>query len=148
MKIIFVLLFLLAALSGCESLTKSLLKDPEVSVLDVKVTDIDMSDISLAITMSVVNPNAVPINLDRVSYELNVAGETVADGDFDEGVKVPANGRNNVTVPMKFKFKSVGNILSGIINRSFVKEYELKGTAQFGFFSVPFLKKGEVNLNK
>ena len=53
-----------------------------------------------------------------------------------------------VTVPLKFKFNSVGNLLSGLINRSLKKDYELTGSAKMGFFSIPFNKKGEVNLAK
>lgn len=146
MKLIIVILFTFG-LTGCESLTKSFLKDPEVNVVEVKVVNINMSDISFAVTLNVKNPNGLELSLGKVTYELNLSGETVTEGTFSEGFKVPAFGQNNVIVPLKFKFKSVGNILSGIINRSFTKEYELKGTAQLGIFSIPFSKKGKVNIN-
>lgn len=147
-NILLVTLFAVGILSGCESLTKSLLKNPEVTVMNVKVTDINLAEISLAVMMNIKNPNPVALHLNKVTYELNVAGENVTEGVLNEGLQVPASGQNDLTLPLKFKLNSVGNILQGLLQSSFTKEYELKGTVQLGIFSIPFSKKGEVNFSK
>lgn len=98
--------------------------------------------------MNVKNPNSVALSLDKVAYELNFSGEKVTEGVFSDGLNVPALGESSVTIPFNFKFNSIGNILTGIINKTLTKEYELKGHAKLGIFSVPFSKKGEVNLKK
>ncbi len=148
MKIVIILLMSVGFFSGCESLTKSLLKDPEVSVLNVGVTDFNFSEVTLAVLMNIKNPNPVPINLSKVDYELNVAGDMVTEGTLNEGIQVPATGENQLTLPLKFKFKSITNVLQGLLNASITKNYELKGSAQLGIFSIPFSKKGEVILKK
>lgn len=148
MKFIFFILLLVGMLSGCESLTKNFLKDPEVKIIDVKITDISLSEISVAVKLNVINPNGIPLNLDKVNYELNISGETVTEGTFTEGMQIPASGQNDLSIPLKFRLKSVGNILSGLMNRSFTKEYELKGNVQLGIFTLPFSKRGEINLNQ
>lgn len=135
-------------LTGCESLTKNFLKDPEVTVLNVDVTDITLSEISLAINMNVKNPNSIPLKLDSVSYQFNISGNTVTEGTMNEGLQIPAAGENTLRLPLKFKFSTVSGILQGLMQNSFTREYELKGSAQLGIFSIPFSKRGEVQLKK
>ena len=133
---------------GCSSLTENLLKDPEVNIVDFKLTGLSTTDVSMDLNLNVKNPNPIPLKLDAVTYALNFSGEKVTEGTFDKGISVPASGESQVTVPLKFKFNSVGNLLSGLINKSLSRQYELTGSAKLGMFSIPFEKKGEVNLNK
>ncbi len=142
------LVLICGLLIGCESLTKSFLKDPEVTVVGVDVTDITMSEISLSVNMNVKNPNSIPLRLDRVTYQFNISGDTVTEGTMTDGLQVPAGGENNLRLPLKFKFSTISGILQGLMQSSFTKEYELKGSAQLGIFSIPFSKRGEVQLKK
>ncbi len=134
--------------SSCAQLTKNLLKDPEVTVADFKLTGMTAQDVSVDVNLNVKNPNSIPLNLDEVTYALNFSGQQVTEGNFNKGIQIPASGEGKLTVPLKFKFNSVGNIISGLINRSLTKEYELTGSAKLGIFSIPFSKKGEINLTK
>ena len=134
--------------TSCAELTKSLIKDPEVKVVDFKLADLTQEGVAVVLNLNIKNPNPIPINLDSVNYSLLVSGEKVTEGVFDKGIQIPASGEGQLAVPLKFQFKSVGNLLSGLINRSFVKDYELTGSAKLGIFSIPFTKKGEINLNK
>ena len=143
-----VLLLTIGLLTSCESLTKSFLQDPEVTVLNVDVADITLSEISLNVNMNVRNPNSIPLKLDRITYQFNISGDTVTEGTMAEGLQVPALGENTLRLPLKFKFSTVSGILQGILKNSFTKEYELKGSAQLGIFSIPFSKRGEVQLKK
>ena len=133
---------------GCSSLTKDLLKDPEVKVIEFKVTNVTLEDVAIAVQMNIKNPNPIPLKLDSVTYALKFSGEQVTEGIFDQGISVPASGENNVTVPFKFKYSSVGNLITSLFNNTFTKEYELDGSAKLGIFSIPFNQKGEVKFNK
>ncbi|MGZ3725753.1 MAG: LEA type 2 family protein [Pseudobdellovibrio sp.] len=137
----------LGLLTACADLTKNLLKDPEVKVIGFKLASVSAQDMAVEVNLNVKNPNPIPINLDQVDYALSFSGEKVTEGTFDKGIQIPASGEGQLTVPLKFKFNSVGNILTGLINRSFTKDYELVGSAKLGIFSIPFTKKGEINLN-
>lgn len=154
LSILFFALAFIMALNffGCTSLTRSFLKDPELKVLAVKTTGVSASDISVDILVNIQNPNQIELNLDSMNYKLNVAGETVVDGLFNNGIVVPAEGQQNITIPVKFRFNSIGTILSGIMQKTLRKEYELSGQAQMGGFfkgvSIPFSQKGELNLTK
>ncbi len=138
----------LLVFSSCANLTGSLLKDPEVSITNFKLTDITAKSVSMDLILDVSNPNPIPLNLDSVNYALHLSGEKVSEGTMDQGVKIPALGKGQVTVPVTFAYNSVGSLLSGLMNHSFKKEYELTGSAKVGIFSIPFTKKGEVNLTK
>lgn len=135
-------------LSSCSSLTKDLLKDPEVKVTDFKVTNVTLEDVAISVQMNIKNPNPIPLKLDQVTYALKFSGEQVTEGVFDQGVNIPASGENSVTVPLKFKYSSVGNLISSLFKNTFTKEYELNGAAKLGIFSIPFNQKGEVKFNK
>ncbi len=144
-----VLIFVLAGInSGCSSLTKDLLKDPEVKVTDFQVTGVSLEDVSVNLLLNVKNPNPIPVKLDQVQYTLNFSGEKVTEGSLDKGLDIPASGENTVSMPLKFKYSSVGNIISSLLKNTFTKEYELNGTAKMGIFNVPFSKKGEVKFTK
>ena len=150
MRITLVITWLVVGLlnSGCAGLTQNLLKDPEVSILDFNLTGVSSEELSMDLNLNVKNPNPIPINLDKVTYALNFSGEQVTEGVFDKGISVPASGENKVTVPIKFKVNSIAHLMQGFINRSFTKDYELSGSAKLGIFSIPFSKKGEINLKK
>ena len=150
-KIVFSVLLLTAgwfSMSACSSLSKGLLKDPEVKVSDFKLVGIDSKGVHIDLGLNIKNPNALPLNLDEIEYALKVSGEQVTKGVFEKGISIPANGAGAVKVPLHFQFQSVGNLLSGIINRSFKKDYELNGTVKLGIFSIPFAQKGEIDINK
>ncbi|MEQ1723715.1 MAG: LEA type 2 family protein [Pseudobdellovibrio sp.] len=108
---IFLALTLSLLLSSCAYLTKDLLKDPEVNVIDFKVTNVTLEDVSVAVKMNIKNPNAIPLKLDEVSYALKFSGNDVTEGNFKDGVSIPASGQNDVTVPLKFKYSSVGSVI-------------------------------------
>lgn len=143
-----ILISVLLVTASCANLTKDLLKDPEVNIVDFKLTGITSQDVSMDLNLNVKNPNPIPLKLDSVTYALTFSGEQVTEGTFDKGLSVPATGESMVTVPLKFKFNSVGNLISGIFKNSLKKDYELTGSAKMGLFSIPFNKKGEVNLVK
>lgn len=148
MKSFFAVLTAVMMLTSCSSLTKEILKDPEVKVIDFKVTNVTLEDVAIAVQMNIKNPNPVPLKLDQVAYSLKFSGEKVTEGVFEDGVNVPAAGENNVTVPFKFKYSSLGNLVTSLFNNTFTREYEIDGSAKLGIFSVPFKQKGEVRFNK
>ena len=145
MKLAAVLLF--AVLSSCAYLTKDL-KDQEVAVTDFTVTDVSVEDVAIDLHLKVKNPNPVALKVDQISYALTFSGKSVTEGVFDKGVNIPASGENSILIPLRFKYGSLGNILSSLLKNTYTKDYELSGTAKIGIFSIPFRKKGEVNFNK
>jgi LEA14-like dessication related protein len=135
-------------LSGCASLTRDLLKDPEVKILDFSVANITAESVSVNVKLNVNNPNPIPLKLDQVGYNLKLSGQQVTEGTFDQGVDIPASGASDVVIPLTFKFNAVGSLIQSFLKKTITKEYEITGSAKLGLFSIPFNKKGEINLKK
>ena len=135
-------------ISSCAMLTQDLLKDPEVSIANFEMTNITLKDISINLKLNIKNPNPIPLNLGKVNYALNFSGKKVTEGVFDKGIDIPATGNGEVVIPLKFEYNAIGSLLDGFIKKTITKDYELNGTAQFGIFSIPFNKKGEIQLDK
>ncbi len=135
-------------LSGCANLTKDLLKDPEVKILDLVVSNISAESVTVNLKLNVNNPNPIPLKLGQVGYNLKLSGQQVTEGLFDQGIDIPASGANDVVIPLTFKYNAVESLVNSFLKKKMTKDYELSGTAKMGFFSVPFSKKGEINFKK
>lgn len=133
----------LLVLTACSSFTKNFLKDPEVSVLGIGLDSLEAEAAQIHLNLQIKNPNPLPLRLGQVSYNLIVDGEPATEGVFEDGVDVPAKGESSVTVPLKFKYSAVGNILDSLLKGTLQKNYELKGSARMGVFSIPFAQKGQ-----
>ncbi len=144
-----ILTIIAASALSCSTLTSyTALKDPEVEVSAVDVTSVSTKDIGLDLKLSISNPNGVAINLDKVTYALKFSGKDVTSGMIDQGIKIAANGQGDVVVPLKFQYNMIDSLITGFMKKTLAKDYELSGTAQLGILSIPFSKKGEVNITQ
>jgi LEA14-like dessication related protein len=143
-------LFLMIGITfiGCADLTKNLVKDPEIKILDLSVMQISGQEIDLNLKLNVNNPNPMELKIGKIAYGLNLSGKPVTEGIFDKGIAVPANGAHDVIVPLKFKYDAIGNLITSFLSKTLTKDYELKGTVDVGWFSIPFTQKGEIKLGK
>lgn len=143
---LFLVVFPFLALSSCTLLTKDLLKDPEVKIMNVAVENVGLKDILIHLKLNIKNPNGIAIKLTKINYALQFSGKKVTEGVFDKGFEVPANGESDVVVPLNFEYNALGGLIDGLMKKSLSKDYELNGAAQVGIFSIPFTKKGEIKL--
>jgi LEA14-like dessication related protein len=136
------------AFMSCADLTKNLAKDPEVKILDLSIVQFSGQEIDLNLKLNVNNPNPMELKIGKIAYGLSLSGKPVTEGVFDKGLAVPSNGSSDVIVPLKFKYDAVGSILTNLLNKTLTKDYELKGSVEVGWFSIPFTKKGEIQIGK
>lgn len=146
--LILCLSFLFSGLFSCSSLTEKLLKDPEVKVTDVIVTDISAKDLSLDLKLNINNPNLLSLKVGKIVYGFNLAGDTVTEGVYDKGIQIPSNGATDVVVPLKFKYNALQSLVSNLLNKKLTKDYVFKGTVDLGLISIPFEEKGQIELGK
>lgn len=146
----FKILFLTSVLffSGCAQLAKDLLKDPEVKISELTINNISAEQLTVHLKINVINPNPMSLKLGKVGYNLKFSGQQVTEGVFDQGLDIPANGAGDVIIPLTFKYDAVNSLINSFLKKTITKDYELSGSAQVGFLSIPFNKKGEINLKK
>ncbi len=142
------LFFGIVFLSSCAELTKNLLKDPEVKILDLQVPQATSENVQLNLKLNIFNPNAIPLKVGKISYQFNFSDAPVTEGLFEQGIDIPAFGSNNVTIPLNIKFNSIGNLVQKFLKKSLTQDYNLKGTVDVGFITIPFSKQGQIDLAK
>lgn len=147
------LVVLLAALfAACASFKPA---PPEVSILSVRVLEMGFAEQKFGILLRVHNPNRREFVLNKLSYELELAGSPFARGQLTTAITLPANGETSIEVPANMRLgdflnSSAGKLLAGggPAGRSEL-DYRLFGTAQIDdTWSAPFEKKGLIDLFK
>lgn len=129
------------AFSSCESL-ESLVQPlpPEVSLQDVRLTELSFTTAGLVADVEIFNPNSFAISLERFSYVLSVEEQAFLSGENPERVSIAAGGQESLTLPFEIAFAEALNVA-----RAGIESNELDYMAQVNFvFDVPFL--GEVRL--
>jgi LEA14-like dessication related protein len=124
---------------GCSVLVKT----PEVSVQEVALSSVNLTDLSLDVTLAVNNPNSFGITLKSLSFDVYYLKDTawvyLSHGE-QAGIQIPP-GMSTITIPVTIKN---ADLLGSLI--SFVSQGEItiqiRGVASPDIFgiapSVPF----------
>ena len=130
--------------SSCATLKEGL-KEPEVSVTDMQVKAVSLSDMQLDFTLGVDNPNPLGIKLSGLKYKLDIDDKSLLSGDSKQKLKVKANSRSSVTLPLSINYKDLAGGIGALINKDSV-QYALSGDLDFGLFRIPYKKTGILKL--
>lgn len=136
-----------AAIAGCSALGNAAFQQPVVNLKDVQVRGVGLTGGSLDVILSVYNPNRYRLDATRLSYRLNMAGDsmTVATGSLDSRFTVQKNDSTNVTIPVSFTYAGLGAAGRSIMNTGAVN-YHVLGDVTVGTpvgnFTVPYSSTG------
>lgn len=131
-------------LGACAAL-QEVVKEPEVSVEEMQIKGVSLSEMQMDFILRVENPNPVGISLSGLSYQLDVEGKSLIAGDSRERLKVAANDTGRMTLPLNLKYKEVFGGLEAIFRQETLR-YALKGDLDFGLFRLPYSKQGVIEL--
>jgi LEA14-like dessication related protein len=144
----------LLALAGCGPTVRQ----PEVTLQNVRIGGIGLTGGTLLIDVQVYNPNRFGATADRLTYEVLVAdprqpGDTTwlefAAGVYAEPVRLGARDSVTVRVPVEFTLAQVGGAAGRLLRAGNV-EYLARGTVDvrtsFGGRTVPFRRRGMISL--
>lgn len=134
----------LSLLASCATMQEAI-KEPEISVDDMQVRAVSLSDMQLDFILGVKNPNPLGISLRGMSYRLDVEGKSMMRGDSRERLKIGANSSSSVTLPVSLNYKDLSGGFADLLNRDKVR-YELRGKLDFGLFRLPYKKQGSIDL--
>ena len=82
---------------------------PSARVEGLRLTGLDMNGVDLTFDVGVDNPNPVGISLAGLDYDLKLFGSSFLQGDQPMGMKLAANGRSQVQVPVRLGFQQLLN---------------------------------------
>lgn len=146
-----VLLALAAAsavfVGGCSTLGRAAFQNPVVHLRNVAVRGIGLSGGTLDVQLSVYNPNHYRLDATRLTYNLNLAGDSVkvASGTYDSHFTVTDNDSTMVTIPVDFTYAGIGAagrslLATGAVNYHVLGDVTV-GSA-VGNFTVPYSSTG------
>lgn len=137
-----VLALLTALLSACATLQQAV-KEPEVTVQDLKLTAASLSGVELDFILGVENPNPLGIKLSGLSYRLDVQGQKLLAGSSKQKLKVAANGSSRVSLPLSLDYRELQGGIEALLGQKNIA-YALSGELDFGLFRVPYSKRGSL----
>jgi len=146
--------FLLTALlllvsSACTDLTQKPVAYPNVSLAGLQILNMGLFEQNYELQLRVDNPNAFPLPLTKLDYELILNDSAFAKGTHDDAVTIPANAAETITLQVSSNFASIvdqARSLASGTSRQF--NYGLKGNLFFSEWlpQVPYDYTGQVNL--
>lgn len=124
----FFLFVLIALLSGCSALQKTLdVKKPEASVTSVAIQDISLEAVTLLVDVNIANPNAFKLNTAGFDLDLIInQSKLVTLAQPDASLSLPAKGSNNMTLPVTLTFDQVLSSIRSLSDKSEV-DYGIEG---------------------
>jgi LEA14-like dessication related protein len=136
---------MLALLSGCATMQ---LETPRLQVIDVGLLGGDLLQQQLRLRMRVQNPNDVALQVRGISYEVQLAGETFADGESERDFVIPALGETEFNVDVTANAAAAVLRLLGSRDRG-NPQYRVLGKVKLAkglIRTIPFDHSGELKL--
>lgn len=120
--------------AGCLSRT---VQRPQVDLAGVRLGSIGLTGGTAHVRLEVANPNNFDIEASSLTYDVDLADARADDSgwvDFTEGtltqrIRVPANGRSIVEVPVEFSYRTLGRAARALIDEGSF-EYRLSGVVE------------------
>jgi LEA14-like dessication related protein len=120
-------------------------KVPKVKLTGLKVKGLSLSKVDLELGVNVDNPNIFGVDMSKLDYQINLAGQQVATGSADNVAQVPKKGSGEIRLPISLSFSGVASALRSAIMGQSV-DCAISGGAdlntQFGQLHLP------INLNQ
>ncbi|MEM9333385.1 MAG: LEA type 2 family protein [Pseudomonadota bacterium] len=115
-------------MTGCAT-TAELFGQPEVSLTDVAVTEIDLKGQTFVLSFDVSNPNPFPLAISKIDYGVELDGLRFASGETHCSIKVPADSRESFEISVDLNLLQTAPRLLFVVRDGVRKEipYELVG---------------------
>ena len=140
-----ILLATAIAAAGCSALGRQALKDPIVTLADVKVTGVGLNGGSLDVVLNVQNPNDFRLDATQLRYNVLVDTVPFANGTTTQRFTVEGMRSQQVHIPINFTYAGVGQAGRQLMNVGSVN-YTVKGDvtvgSPLGNLTVPFSQTG------
>lgn len=111
-------------------------KLPEVSVADVKLSDVGFTGASLEVGLDVLNKSQFPLKPKGLDYDLAVAGVSVSKAQ-QSLPDVAAGAKQRVVLPVKLNFLKLGSAAVNAVKSKKIP-WAVKGNVDLGLFKQPF----------
>lgn len=137
------LLVLLLSLSGCALLKQKKIIEPKLKLENVRLDSANLEGAQLIFEVHVDNPNAFPLELDSVDYDLQFEGKPVGTGQVSKNLRVEKNSSTVINLPVQIKLKNLMKSVGSLLGQG-TTPYHITGKAKLGLLSLPFDESGDL----
>ncbi len=139
LNIRFIFVITLFVLSGCATMNLDY-EEPSVELVSFKVLPANGFEQNFEIGLKLTNPNNFELPLNGISYQLNVAGESLAHGVAADIPTAAAFGESRFVVPVSTSlFGGIKVIKALVSNKGQDISYQLKAKLDIAIPFVPTL---------
>lgn len=146
LKRIFLPLSAALFLQACTSVP-GVVEQPKISIQNISLQEISLTQGTAVVTLNVANPNAFPIPLKGIQYGLSLNGHPVASGDQVQDMSIGARQEMPINIPVKLDFMQLLQLAPEAM-RTRSLHYDLNGAVKLPFISVPFQRQGGVGVRQ
>jgi len=121
---------------------------PQITVKDLKVTDVDFGGLTVTVNAEAYNPNAIPLTIQHVSGSARLEGMyELGSATVSTPMNLPAGARTAVSVPLAMKWQKL-TTMAVVASGAESIPYTLTGTMAVGgeqlSIELPFQVQGTV----
>lgn len=141
---LFSALLLILLLAGCTALQEHV-REPEVTVQDMQLRAVSLTDMELDFILGIDNPNPMAISMSGLSYRLELNDRPLFEGTTQQRVEIAGKGQSRVTLPFSLVYEDILGGLAALASHQALP-YELSGRIELGLVSLPYAKRGVIRL--
>jgi len=134
---------------GCASIGKQMLKEPVVTLKDVKLVGFGLTGGTLDVYLNVYNPNEFRLDGSRLTYQVFADSVAVGGGTLDQQFTVQEGDSTAIRLPLTFTYAGLGAAARQMQNQGSVN-YRVKGEIEvatpIGRFTRPYDQNGRFTL--
>ena len=134
---------------GCASIGKQMLKEPVVTLKDVKLVGFGLTGGTLDVYLNVYNPNEFRLDGSRLTYQVFADSVAVGSGTLDQQFTVQDGDSTTIRLPLTFTYAGLGAAARQMQNQGSVN-YRVKGEIEvatpIGRFTRPYDQNGRFTL--
>jgi LEA14-like dessication related protein len=155
LRLVLICLVISPFLSGCATLSGLMQKKiqlPELSFSTAKLSKLSFDAADLLFDIKIKNPNALGVKLAGFDYDLFLAGNSFLKGKQNKALNIPAQGENNLELPLSLNFQKVYDTIKMLMDKDSTN-FEFRGGLSFnlpvlGNIRIPIKKAGDLPLPK
>ena len=134
---------------GCKAVGKQMLREPVVTLKDVRLKGLGVTGGTLDVSLSIYNPNEFRLDGSRLTYQVFADSAAVGGGTLDQQFTVQNGDSTTITLPLTFTYSGLGAAARQIQNQGSVN-YRVKGEIEvatpIGRFTRPYDQSGRYTL--
>ena len=136
---------LAVALAACAAMGPKLAA-PEIVGANVRVVQVTLPEVTMAIDLTLSNPNAVEIVVKAFDARVSLEGERIATASLAAPVTMPANGTAGMTLSARGDAAATLAGVGRALGSARAMRYEIAGDVTLGDGSrYPFVRRGETS---